>query len=82
VHGAQNLRQRFRVELGRSTRAGGKTRQSNLLAAGLFLVHLLLHGSGKELGHIICSRTRRPRIHAHVRGAKYSVIDDGQFKTL
>ena len=42
AHGAQNLRQRFRVDLGGSTRAGGETRQSNLFAAGPLLVHLLL----------------------------------------
>ena len=42
LHGAQYLRQRFRVEFRGSTRAGGETRQSNLAPAGGFLVHVLL----------------------------------------
>jgi hypothetical protein len=42
LHGAQNLRQRFRVELRRSTRAGRQTRQADLATTRLDLVHMLL----------------------------------------
>ena len=54
LHGAQNLRQRFRVELRRSTRAGRKTRQSNLPAAWLDWVHAKYYN-------------RLPRLESHVK---------------
>jgi len=39
LHGAQNLRQRFRVELRGSTRASRKTREPNLPSAWFDWIH-------------------------------------------
>jgi hypothetical protein len=42
LYGAQNLRQRFRVQLGRSTRAGRQTGQADLFANRIFFRHIFL----------------------------------------
>jgi hypothetical protein len=42
LYGAQNLRQRFRVELRGSTRTGRQARQANLATARIFGIHKLL----------------------------------------